>query len=183
MGLAPLPFKCHMVSDAAEADVAKAAAPSAGKPEVFFPVGLPGHGYFDWLDQFLAKNPGCAELSDRAIINWAVQSGFWKPRQMGGSADKPEPRFGVPVLDDLASLRKTLFGIAATKKRNFIVPELKGNLHSEDRKKRMPQFHGYKKTAIVFAGEPTAEYKEKVQEAILAEKKERAVILAKRKYQ
>lgn len=31
-------------------------------------MGLPEQGYFDWVDQFLQKNPGYVELSDRKII-------------------------------------------------------------------------------------------------------------------
>jgi hypothetical protein len=40
-------------------------------------------GYFDWVDKFLAENPGYVELSDRMILEsrfyWMVGwHGWWK---------------------------------------------------------------------------------------------------------
>merc|ERR1712232_1186316 len=61
----PTSFKCRMLSDASAADVDITAAPSTPKHEVLFPIGLPGHGLFDWLDMFLEEHPDFLELSDR----------------------------------------------------------------------------------------------------------------------
>merc|ERR1711879_504718 len=67
----PLPFKCHGLREASQAHVEVAKKASADKCEVLFPIGLPDEGTFDWLDQFLEKNPQYTELSDRKIIEWA----------------------------------------------------------------------------------------------------------------
>jgi len=172
--LVPLPFKCRMVAEAALADVEVAketAAPADGKYEVVFPVGLPGQGYFDVVDQFLEKNPNFHELSDRKIFEWAEKSGLSRPKSAGGSNDKPESRFDIQAMDDM-SVKKLLNHVAPTARRNFIVPELKANLLPAERAKLLQRFAvGFKRISVVAIGEPTAEYKAKVQEAILAEKK------------
>ena len=58
---------------------------SAKKPEVILPVGLPSQGFFDWVDEFVEKNPGYVELSDRKILEteeWPVEAkGGWVPGQ------------------------------------------------------------------------------------------------------
>jgi len=175
--LAPLPFTCRMLGDAAQADVELAPAPQPkdGKYEVLFPVGLPDTGYFDWVDAFVEKNPDYVELSDRKIIDWAVKSGMWKPKAAGHSNDKPDMKFGIPSMDDL-SVSRLLKHIAPVTKRNFIVPELKANLSDSERKKALLRFAPpeFKKVACVVMGEPTAEYKARVHEVILSEKKRKA---------
>jgi len=181
--LSPLPFNCNMVGAAAQADVevAEASAPKNGEYEVVFPVGLPGEGYFDWLDQFLEQNPSFTELSDRKIIEWAERSGLSRAGSAGGSNDKPDAKFGVGLMDDW-SVRRLLSVVTPAVKRNYIIPELKGNLLAGDRAKALQRFaNGYKRTSVVIVGEPSADYKAKVQEATLAEKKEKAAQEAKKK--
>lgn len=75
-----LPFTCHMLAAAAVSDVAQTPK-SPGKKECIFPIGLPEQGYFDWVDQFVEKNPGHVELSDRKLIEWAFKSGLGKPKK------------------------------------------------------------------------------------------------------
>merc|ERR1712072_1434169 len=111
----PLPFTCKMIQDAGakESQVKKVEVPKDGKYEVLFPVGLPDEGTFDWLDLFLEKNPAYTELSDRAIIRWAEQSGISRPKGYGRetSKDKPGWEFGLPLLDDF-SVRNILKQVA-----------------------------------------------------------------------
>jgi len=182
--LAPLPFKCHMVASAASADVdvAEVPKPADGKYEVVFPVGLPDQGYFDWVDTFLEKHPGYVELSDRKILEWASKSGLWRPKTQGQSNDKPDMKFGIPQMDDM-SVKRLLSSVAPLACRNFVVPELKANLLADERKEALSKFilPTFKKTAAVIVGEPTSEYKAKVQELILAEKKSKAEVEKKRK--
>jgi len=180
----PLPFKCHMLSEAAAADVEVAVVPKPadGKYEVLFPVGLPDVGYFDWVDQFVERNPSFVELSDRKIVEWAVKSGMWKPKGAGHSNDKPDMKFGLPQMDDM-SVRRLLSHIAPTARRNFIIPELKANLVASERAEALARFTSpeFKKTATVIVGEPTAEYKARVQELLIAEKKRKAEAEKKKK--
>ncbi|CAL1135319.1 unnamed protein product [Cladocopium goreaui] len=66
-----------------------------GKYEVIFPVAVPDEGTFDWLDEFLEKNPQYVELSDRAIIKWAEKSGISHSEQNSwkNCNDKPDPQW------------------------------------------------------------------------------------------
>merc|ERR1740138_362449 len=67
--LKDLPFKCRMVSSAANSDVVVTASkePKDKKYEVVVPVAFPDEGTFAWVDSFLEKNPQYVELSDRKI--------------------------------------------------------------------------------------------------------------------
>lgn len=177
---ASLPFTCTMVGGAATADL-EMVKPKAGKPEVVFPVGLPETGYFDWVDQFLEKNPGYTELSSRKIIEWAGKSGFMVPRQRGGTNDKPDAKLGVPDLED-GSIAKVLAAIAPTAATNFVVPELKANLLQADRADALLRFGGdFHRKAIVVMGEPEKAYKDWVHGKMLDEKKTKAEAEKKRK--
>ncbi|CAE7818095.1 Hnrnpu [Symbiodinium sp. CCMP2592] len=179
-----LPFRCHMLAGAAAADVeASPCKASAKKPEVILPVGLPSQGFFDWVDEFVEKNPGYVELSDRKILEWAQKSGLWKPKA-GGSLDKPEGHFGVPALDD-GSVRRVLSNISPALNRNYIIGELKGNLVEADRAATLGRFNpqDFSRKSVVVMGEPTADYKSRVQSLILAEKKTKAEQEQKRKAQ
>mmetsp|Transcript_90704 Transcript_90704/g.290750 ORF Transcript_90704/g.290750 Transcript_90704/m.290750 type:complete len:856 (-) Transcript_90704:113-2680(-) len=175
--LAPLPFTCHMVQDAAKAHVKVTAyaAPADGKYDVAFPVSLPDEGTFAWLDMFLEKNPTYTELSDRMIMDWAQKSGVWKNRGYENKScnDKPEGNFQVKELDD-GSIRKALFSIAPLQSRNYIVMEVRGNLMKDTRKELLSKFEmpGFKKTALVVVGEPTADFKKKTAEYTLKAKQE-----------
>mmetsp|Transcript_24482 Transcript_24482/g.61205 ORF Transcript_24482/g.61205 Transcript_24482/m.61205 type:complete len:878 (+) Transcript_24482:100-2733(+) len=175
--LAPLPFTCRMVQDATKADTSatKHEAPADGKYEVVYPVSLPDEGTFDWLDTFLEKNKSYTELSDRAILNWASQSGLW--RQKGHSVkscnDRPDKNFQAPELND-DSVRKAVYSIAPLQARNYIVMEVKGNLMEDERKLLLDRFRSpaFKKIACVVVGEPTVEFKKHSQKLILQQKQE-----------
>jgi len=172
----PLPFKCTTLKEAAAADVVVTAVnePKDGKYEVLFPVCLPGRGLFDWLDDFLEKNPTYTELSDRKILEWARQSGIWAPKN-DQSYDKPSMQFGLPLMDDL-SVRRVLQAVAPTQKRNFVIGELKANLVKRERELSLGVWSGrhFKSSAAVIMGEPPKEFKDKVQANLLKDKTTKA---------
>lgn len=146
-----LPFASRTVGDAAAADLELKPSAIVGKPQVVFPVGLPGTGYFDWVDGFLAKNPGFTELSDRP--------------KSEASIDKSE-------LADDRTVQRVLHAIAPALRRNFVVPELVGNLIVAQRAKSLDQFSGaaFHLKAVVVVGEPNAEYRSLVRSLLLADK-------------
>jgi len=86
-----LPFKCRGIQEATvkDAEVQKYAEPEDGKYTVLFPVSLPDEGTFDWVDNFLERNPNYTELSDRAFADWALKSGV-KSKGPKKSNDKPD---------------------------------------------------------------------------------------------
>lgn len=174
-----MPFACRMLSDAAKADVEVAKAATGGQPEVLLPVGLPEQGVFDWVDDFLAKNPSYTELSPRKMLDWGVKSGLIRK---GGktSLDHPEMGFQIPQLDDFSVL-KMAKAIAPFHKGNFVVMEMKSNLVSADRKASLDKFPGFKKRAAVLMGAPSAEYKNLIQGMLLDAKKTKAEAERKRK--
>lgn len=187
--LRPLPFKCLTLQEApaSNATVKKAAAtPKDGKHQVLVPVGLPDEGTFDWLDQFLAKNKGFVEVSDRALLDWAERSGC----KNGGKGhlnkkscnDKPEFTFGLQLLDNY-SVQKVLATIAPLMPRNLVVMEVKQNLTVDGRKQVLTQFpsSNFKRVATVVVGDPPAEWKSWVQEDLLKEKKAKAEAQVARK--
>jgi len=172
--LAPLPFTCRTVSDAAQDDVEVVPASADGKNEVVFPVALPEKGVFDWADHFLEKNPAFTELSDRKIIEWAAASGIKRTRPSSSahaSMDKPDLSLGIPPLDDL-SASKVLSLVTPALRRNFLIMEVQGNLSSASRKEALERFSAphFNKRAVVLMGEPDAEHKERVKSLILNDK-------------
>mmetsp|Transcript_107201 Transcript_107201/g.169256 ORF Transcript_107201/g.169256 Transcript_107201/m.169256 type:complete len:972 (+) Transcript_107201:60-2975(+) len=171
--LAALPFSCHMLSDAAAADVEIAAPPADGPCEVIFPVGLPDQGLFDYVDAFVEQHPKYTELSDRKILEWSNKSGIWRPKGYAqrSSNDKPDMNFGIPLMDDL-SVNGVVQALAPAIKRDYIVNELRGNLLADERKKALARFSGpaFKRKAVVLMGEPPEDFKQKVQALMLAEK-------------
>eukprot|EP00928_Gymnodinium_smaydae_P057976 TRINITY_DN411_c0_g2_i1.p1 TRINITY_DN411_c0_g2~~TRINITY_DN411_c0_g2_i1.p1 ORF type:complete len:906 (+),score=299.95 TRINITY_DN411_c0_g2_i1:70-2718(+) len=176
--LCPLPFVCRMLGGADKADVVAAANPEApkdGKYDVIYPVGLPSEGAFDWLDMFLQKNPHYTEISDRAIVAWAKQSGYVGKGGVKGSNDKPEMSFGLKELED-GSVRRTLMKIAPLQQRHFVVMELRGNLVKQERDAILDRFPSamFKKTAYVLVGEPTADFKKHTLELVLSDKQKQA---------
>lgn len=172
----PLPFKCQMVQDAAikDSEVTSPATPLDGKYEVLFPVCLPDEGTFQWLDMFLDKNPHYAELSDRAILDWAEKSSLVRHKGYSSriSNDKPEMGFHLASMDDL-SVSKLLRAIAPIQDRHYIVMEVKANLMKSERKELLEQFTapGYKTVALVLVGEPPLDFKKRTQELMLAQKR------------
>jgi len=184
--LRQLPFSCHtwLQVQKLHSAVKEAKVPKDGKHEVLLPVGLPDEGTFDWVDQFMAKNKGYTELSDRAILDWANKSGL---QRTGGYLkrncnDKPEMNFGLTLMDDF-SVSRIMKVVSKCLPRNFIIAEVKSNLLAEERQKALERFpsHLYKKSVHVVMGEPSSEYKVWVQEATLKEKQQKAEAEAKRK--
>jgi len=184
---APLPFTCNMVAAAAAEDleIPTLVKRKDGKGELVLPVGLPDTGYFDWVDKFLAENPGFVELSDRKILEWASKSGIWKARVgSGGSSDKPEANTGVPAIDDW-SVSRVIAAVAPTLPRNYIVPELKANLVKSDREEALLRFtaEDFHRKAVVLMGDPDQPYKEFIQKLLLEEKKVQAEAERRKKAQ
>jgi len=177
VAVAPLPFTCRMLQDAAkdDLDVRSIVAPADGKYEVVFPVGLPDQGAFDWADAFLEKNPSYTEISDRKVVEWAAKSGIVQARSAGSSRDKADISFGIPLMDDL-SVQRVLNTIASTVRRNYVVMELRSNLIADERKSALHRFSSpdFKKVATVIMGEPSSDHKEYVQKAMLADRKSKA---------
>lgn len=167
-----LPFKCNMVSRAAAEDAIISNTALPEQPEVYFPIGLPEQGFFDFVDGFLAENPSVLELSERKVCDWAIQSGLRKTSE-GASRDKLNAKFGVPEIDD-GSVKKMLQHTAPPLRRSCIIPELKANWSAPTRKLALKHFVGYKKVALVVVGEPNEEYKTRVQSLILGEKRKKA---------
>jgi len=185
--LKPLPFKCRLLQDAAQADT-KTAEPSVsgkdGKHEVLFPVAFPDQGTFEWLDGFLASNPQYVELSDRKILDWALKSGLARPVasinaatvQGKSSNDKPSFCFGVQPLDDL-SLRHIIASVAPLVPRHYVVMEVKENLVAVDRAENLKRFPAaqYNRKAIVVMGKPAKAFQDKQLAAYLEDKQAKAV--------
>eukprot|EP00933_Yihiella_yeosuensis_P032841 TRINITY_DN2649_c0_g3_i2.p1 TRINITY_DN2649_c0_g3~~TRINITY_DN2649_c0_g3_i2.p1 ORF type:complete len:922 (-),score=255.79 TRINITY_DN2649_c0_g3_i2:370-3036(-) len=176
--LAPLPFKCHMLQAASQKDVvAKAPLPQPkdGKFEVLFPVALPDQGGFDWLDDFLSKNPQYIELSDRALVRWCELSGIFRPKGYAAASrssnDKPEMGFGIAALDDL-SVRRVLQIAAPIQKRHYVVMEVRGSLLQEMRKELIAPWSSFRRIASVVMGEPPASVKQQGQKLMLEQKQE-----------
>eukprot|EP00449_Zooxanthella_nutricula_P044184 CAMPEP_0198608606 /NCGR_PEP_ID=MMETSP1462-20131121/155978_1 /TAXON_ID=1333877 /ORGANISM="Brandtodinium nutriculum, Strain RCC3387" /LENGTH=1011 /DNA_ID=CAMNT_0044340411 /DNA_START=236 /DNA_END=3272 /DNA_ORIENTATION=- len=173
--LAPLPFTCRMVQDAAKTDTAVAVAqePADGKYEVVVPVGLPDEGTFDWLDLWLEKNAGYTELSDRMLVAWAEQSGMGKPRGAGSkvSGDKPAAEWHD---FDIASVRRAVYSIAPLQSRHYVVMEVRGNLIKDERQALVKRFSdgAFKIHAHVAVGTPTQDFKDLVQRLTLKQKQE-----------
>eukprot|EP00439_Symbiodinium_sp_Y106_P048707 s460_g6.t1 len=177
----PLPFKCHMLGAAATQDVEVAAPtqPKDGKFEVVFPILLPDEGSFDWVDLFLQQHPEFTELSDRMVLEWCEKSGI--PRNHGyawrTSNDKPDMQMNVPELDGLC-IQHVLRSIASAHRRNFLLVELKSNLLPAERKDLLDGFRAphFKRLAQVMVGDPTAQFKMRMQELILKEKQDKVNI-------
>uniref|UniRef100_A0A7S2LEP9 SPRY domain-containing protein n=1 Tax=Zooxanthella nutricula TaxID=1333877 RepID=A0A7S2LEP9_9DINO len=176
----PLPFQCRLLEDAAAADVAVEQQPSSPKPggcEVLFPVFLPDQGAFDWADEFLEKNPRCKELSDRAMVDWALRSNLVRNKALSKlevSSDKPGMGFGLPALDDSAAL-KAVMRFAPLMPRDFLVMEVRGNLLKADREAALKNFvaPAFKKVAVVMIGEPGDDFKRRTQQLVLKGKQDK----------
>jgi len=166
-----LPFKVTTLEEVAadDAEVSPIAASKDGKYEVHYPLGLPDEGTFDFVDQFLQKNPNFVELSDRAIEYWAEQSGLQRQKpKVTNDRMAAGFGFGVPALDDL-SVHKMLQTLAPAIERNFVVMEVAHNLTENGRKEGLQRFSGpqWKKVAQVAMGAPPEDFKKHVQKLSL----------------
>jgi len=180
----PLPFACRTLQDAAAEDV-EVKAKEEQKAEVLFPIGLPDEGTFSWLDGFLKDHQDYTELSGRALVSWGCKSGLWRPAEGGRRScnDRPSPEFGIKPLDD-GTAKHLMQSVAPVIQRNCVVMEVQKNLLANERKKALTTFDpaDFKRIALVVMGEPPAEYKEKVQEQMLVEKKQKAGYEVKRSH-
>ncbi|CAJ1361575.1 unnamed protein product [Effrenium voratum] len=163
--------KCTMLQEAADADMENVDLAPDGKPEVIFPLGLPDHGLFDWVDEFLKENPRIVELSERRAVAWAEKSGIPQGPHQQKSQDRPKTNFGIPLLDD-GSTHQALSLAAPAIRRDFLVLELNNNLRAKERRRALARFPAsdFKRVAVVAMGEPLPEYKARVHELLLAEK-------------
>merc|ERR1719382_393264 len=84
-------------------------------------------------------------------------------------------------MDDM-SVHRVLGNVASTLKRSFVVPELKSNLLAAERKAALQNWGaGFKKKCVVLMGEPSEEYKLKIQSLMLKEKQAKADAEKKKK--
>eukprot|EP00930_Biecheleria_cincta_P033958 TRINITY_DN234_c0_g1_i1.p1 TRINITY_DN234_c0_g1~~TRINITY_DN234_c0_g1_i1.p1 ORF type:complete len:881 (+),score=282.92 TRINITY_DN234_c0_g1_i1:72-2714(+) len=171
--MASLPFTCTMVKEATIKDsaVSTVTAPKDGKYEVVYPTCLPDEGGYDWLDMFKSAHPDYTELSDRMIKEWAERSGIWCGPPV--SNDKPELKFGIADMDD-GSITRMIRTLAPLQQRNYIVMDIYGSLHKEMREVGIKRFSddSFKKVSYVVVGDPTAEFKKKTLQLVLADKQE-----------
>merc|ERR1712151_744647 len=81
--------------------------------------------------------------------------------------------FGIQSIDD-GSVGRVIRSIAPVQNRSYIYVEIKGNLIKEDRKALLAKFPSamFKKVALVSVGEPSLEFRKKVQGINLQEKQE-----------
>eukprot|EP00933_Yihiella_yeosuensis_P040598 TRINITY_DN3491_c0_g2_i1.p1 TRINITY_DN3491_c0_g2~~TRINITY_DN3491_c0_g2_i1.p1 ORF type:complete len:856 (+),score=217.48 TRINITY_DN3491_c0_g2_i1:135-2702(+) len=178
----PLPFVCKMVQDASKKDATVKAAieqPRDGRFDVLFPVSIPDEGGFDWLDDFLQRNPQYAELSDRAILKWCESSGVQRTKGYApashASKDKPEMGFGTTGLDDF-SVQRILHTVAPIQKRHYIVMELRENLIKEGRQELTAAWTAFRRVATVAIGAPPESIKAHTHDVILKQKQDAADI-------
>jgi hypothetical protein len=175
----PLPFRCRMLEDAAMEDVVVTEQKSFDVAEVIFPVFLPDEGTFDWLDWYLSEDGSSySELSDRAIVSWALKSGLTRQKAaqtLKSCNDKPDMTFGIGSLDD-GTVKETLTSLSGAQSRNYVVMEVKGNLTKEDRVAQVKKWSktGLKKVAQVLMGVPEERYRKRTHDTMLAEKQEKA---------
>jgi len=175
--LAMLPFQCRMLQGAAKADMQELplAKVKDGKYTVLYPVAFPDEGTFDWLDDFLEKNPQYTELSDRKIQEWAISSGIWKPKTNSwkNSNDKPDFNFGIQYMDDF-SVQRVINAISPFMPRHYVVMEVKQNLVADERKANLQRFNlpHFKKVAHVIMGDPSKDFQAKVHKKMLDDKQE-----------
>mmetsp|Transcript_50611 Transcript_50611/g.118217 ORF Transcript_50611/g.118217 Transcript_50611/m.118217 type:complete len:886 (+) Transcript_50611:111-2768(+) len=180
-----LPFRCRTVQQAAKTHAETPKKSADSKCEVVWPVAFPDEGTFEWLDQWLEKNPSYVELSERKLIEWATKSGLWRggrgPSQRN-SNDKPDFNFGIPCMDDL-SAKRLINTVAPLLPRNYIVMEVKSNLVKEEREASLSKFGAekFKKTCMVVMGEPDKKFKEIAHSKMLEEKTKQAEMEFKRK--
>merc|ERR1712107_666959 len=118
-------------------------------------------------------------MGDRKIIDWAKKSGVWTQNwnQSKGeeSNDKPSMNFGIPTLDD-GSVSQVLSALSPALCRDLVVMQLQANLTADQRQSNLKLYPAslFKRVAMVVMGEPPQAYKDKVQELMLADKKEKA---------
>jgi len=175
-----LPFKCRTIQGAANSDLKKTAItpPADGKYEVLFPTAFPDQGTFPWLDDFLEKNPGYYELSERKLLQWAEKSGIYnsgKGKGKGSCTDKPHWNFhGLPIMED-QSVSWMMKRFAPLAPRNYVVMEVRDNLQAKFRGDHMKRFPAkyYKRIAHVVMGEPNKDWKEKVRNKLLKQKQDK----------
>jgi len=174
----PLPFKCRLLNDASkeDVDVSPYQKPKDGKYEVMLPMFLPEQGTFDWVDWFMSQNPHWTEISDRKIIEWAVRSGFWRPKGQSGKAsfDKPDMNLGVSQLDD-GSVRFLITMAAALQERNILIMEVRGNALATERADTLKPFRfpHWRRVCQVMIGAPSGPYLEQIHDRMLKEKQEK----------
>lgn len=184
--IAPLPFRCTMLQEAAACDVTNSAITSStsGQCQVVFPVGLPEEGTFEWLDGFLKDHPNFIEISNRAILDWGLKSGLFQQQHGNWQScnDRPAMDFGIREIDDYSFL-KTIHSFAPMLKRDYVVMEVKNNLLTEGRASALASFSGdeFKKVALVVMGEPPKSFKEKAHAQTLEEKKKQVASEVRRK--
>merc|ERR1712194_777760 len=124
-----------MVGDAAAEDVV-VTEEKEQELEVIFPVFLPDKGTFDWCDWFLKEKEGrYAELSDRVMLEWGLNSGLKnhaKTPSSKHSCDKPDMSFNLTGLD-YGRARDLMVNMSSLQNQSYVVMEVRDNLLKEER--------------------------------------------------
>merc|ERR1712228_279277 len=81
----------------------------------------------------------------------------------------------------MGSARKILELVSPMLSRNFLFMELKSNLAQETRAVNLARFNNFRKVARVCVGEPSKDYREKIQAMLLAEKEIKAAAEKKKR--
>lgn len=146
-----LPFPVTMIQQATVDHLVRTTVerPADGKYDIVVPVGLPGEGIFEYVDNWIVQNPGYLELSDRCIVQWCERSGLKRSAQ-AGSKDTPDATFQIPGVDDFA-VRHIMHNLASINRRNCIIVEIKNNLLKDCREKLAKRFNlpCYRRRALV----------------------------------
>ena len=155
----PLAFTVPMLQEvpAANASISPCAAlDSQSKRDVLFPIGLPGDGLYDWVDNVHNTNPGkYTEISERAVYDWIRRSGFLTPtkKSVDSSLDRPDLQLQIHSIDD-GSVRKVCRSLAAFLDRDIIIAGVKDSLMDDERHALMEMFPPAKfnRHAVVLVG-------------------------------
>jgi len=168
-----LPFRARLLDDAVDKDVVptKVLPPRTGKYDVIMPVSLPGEGAYDFLDlEFYPSHPETkfVEVSQRALTTLLELSGS---------------KYGVQP--ELASGRmlEVYKMLASTKKRSFVVLDVKSNLLEKSRVAELTKYWKapwFTKKAVVVTGTPPQSFTKKVKDSMVAAEKERLKTLVGR---
>lgn len=177
--MAPLPFKCRTLHDAAQEDVEVLPEPEGNQPdgrhEVIFLIGLPTNGTHAFLEEFQKEKQASArftELSAASMKHWAKLSGFWSRGD----------ELGIEELDRGNVTQNVVQSIAPFVEQNFIIKELPKNFLSDFRQSSLTVFDAgrFKRTAVVMLGSAPESTRAAARTKLLKQRQEKVAAEVKR---